>query len=131
MHQVPTMQPQNFTEMKGTAPAAAMIGGRGHRDRAGGACDDYRLLFAGRFTPSVGGRAEPVLPTRPCSAGDEWDTRVGSAAVAGTTAIGPPRPGTENAFFVRHFGRITYLRAALPSPAAPPRRPLQCTHTHE
>jgi len=43
------------------------LSGRGHRDRAGGACDDYRLLFAGRFTPSVGGRAKPVLPTRPCS----------------------------------------------------------------
>jgi len=51
---------------------------------------------------------------------DEWVLWVGSAAVAGTATIGPPRPGTEYAFFVRLFGRITYLRAALSPPCRPP-----------
>lgn len=113
MHQVPPVQPQLHREERhGSGSSAAVDTGTGPAARA---------MIIDFYLPGASLRQSVVEPNRCCQhdhapAGDEWDTRVGSAAVAGTTAIGPPRPGTENAFFVRHSDRITYLRAALSSP---------------
>lgn len=87
------------------------------RHRAGSACDDYRLL------PGAVLYARRCCQPTICRSANNRSLG-GKRGGRGNRCHWSAGAGTENAFFVRHFGRgiVTYLRAALspPSPTAPP-----------